>query len=300
MRVVLTGSTGLIGSALARRLEVAGHTVARLVRRIPRPGTAEIYWNPGTGRLTPASLEGFDAVVHLAAESLDGLWTAKRKQSIYESRVAGTRLLAGALAAVRHRPSALVCASAIGFYGNRGSERLTEQSPPGSGFLAHVCLDWEAASTAARESGIRVAAVRLGIVLSREGGALPKMLAPFRMGVGGKFGNGGQYWSWITLEDAVEAFVRALEDDSISGPVNAVAPEPVTNLEFTRILGAALSRPTFFSVPAFAARLVLGEMGQELLLSGARVVPSRLQASGFTFRHPTLPEALKALGVGPR
>ena len=293
MRVLVTGSTGLIGSTLVQRLQGRGDEIARMVRRPPRPGTGEIYWNPATGGLTPAALEGSDAVVHLAAESLDGRWTAERKKRIYESRVAGTGMLSRAITALKRPPHTLVCASAIGFYGNRGDEVLTEESRSGEGFLAEVCRNWEDASAPAERSGIRVVRLRMGIVLSRLGGALPRMLAPFRMGLGGKFGSGLQYWSWISLEDVVEVFVRALDDGSLQGAVNAVAPEPVRNREFTRELGAALSRPTLFSVPAFAARLLLGEMGNELLLSSARVLPARLEASGFPFRHPRLREALR-------
>ncbi len=297
MKILVTGSTGLIGSALVERLKGAGERVFRLVRRPPRPGADELFWNPASAGLAPAALEHFDAVVHLAGESLSGRWTSERKRRIYDSRVGGTRILSDTLASLREPPRALICASAVGYYGNRGDEVLTEESPPGSGFLASVCRDWEGASAAAERRGIRVTRLRLGIVLSGLGGALPKMLPPFRMGLGGRFGSGRQYWSWISLGDLVEVVVRVLTDDALSGAVNAVSPNPATNLEFTRELGAALSRPTVFAVPGFVARLALGEMGDEMLLSSARVIPARLEAAGFRFRHPVLCEALRHILV---
>ncbi len=295
MNVLVTGSTGLIGSALVERLAGAGERAVRLVRRAPRPGADELFWDPARAGVAAAALENFDAVVHLAGASLTGRWTSQRKREIYESRVTSTRVLSEALSSLRSPPRALICASAVGYYGDRSDEVLTEESSLGSGFLAEVCRDWESASAAAERKGIRVTRLRTGIVLSARGGALPKMLPPFRMGVGGRFGSGRQYWSWISLEDLVEIFMRVLSDDALSGAINAVSPNPVTNLEFTRELGRALSRPTFLAVPAFAAKLALGEMANEMLLASARVVPARLQAAGFRFQSPALPAALRRI-----
>jgi uncharacterized protein (TIGR01777 family) len=293
-RVVVTGASGLIGGALVARLVGQGIQVDPLVRRTPRPGTTEIRWDPAGGEIDVAGLEGADAVVHLAGESIAaGRWTGARRNAIRRSRVEGTRLLAGALARLERRPAVLVSASAIGYYGDRGDEVLTENSPGGMGFLAEVAREWEAATQAASHGGIRVVVLRIGLVLAAKGGALPRMLLPFKLGLGGPLGSGRQYVSWIALEDLLDAIEFALTMPTLAGPVNAVAPGPVTSREFARILGRVLHRPAVLPVPALAIRLALGEMGQALLLAGARVVPARLEAAGFRFRHPGLEAALR-------
>jgi hypothetical protein len=301
LRVAVTGATGLVGSALVTALRAAGHRVDRVSRRPPRPGTTDIQWDPARGRLDPRALEGADAVVHLAGESIAaGRWTASAKARIRESRVGGTRLVADTLAGLDRRPRVLVSASAIGYYGHRGSEALTEDSPPGTGFLAEVARAWEAAADPARAAGIRVVHPRLGIILAGQGGALPQMLRPFRLGLGGPIGGGRQYWSWIALADVIRVVELVLAVESFAGPVNAVAPAPVTNREFARALGRALARPTLVPLPAPAVRLLMGEMGQALLLDSARVLPRRLERAGFRFRHPDLASALRdALAEGP-
>jgi uncharacterized protein len=293
--VAVTGASGLVGSALVSSLTVGGHRVMALVRRAPRPGESALRWDPSSGAITPAGAAGADAIVHLAGDSIMGLrWTGEKKRRIRESRTTATRLLVQTLTRLPKPPAVLVCASGIGYYGSRGDEVLSEESRPGTGFLAELAREWEAAAAAAIAQGIRVVHLRLGIVLSAKGGALAKMLTPFRLGLGGPIGDGAQWMSWIALDDVIGAIRHALTTDSLRGPVNAVAPAPVTNAEFTRILGRVLGRPTLLPLPAFAARLALGEMADELLLASQRVVPSRLQASGYTFRHPALEETLRA------
>jgi uncharacterized protein (TIGR01777 family) len=295
LRVAVTGASGLIGSALVPVLRAAGHRVDCLSRRPPRAGTTDIPWDPARGRLDPRALEGVDAVVHLAGESIAALrWTASVKERIRRSRVEGTRLLSGALGVLARPPRVLVSASAVGYYGSRSDAPLTEESAPGAGFLAGVCREWEAAADSARAAGIRVVHPRLGIVLAGQGGALPRIARPFRLGVGGVIGSGRQYWSWIGIDDLVRVIELCLGLDSLAGPVNAVAPAPATNTEFTRALGRVLGRPTLVPLPALAVRLLLGEMGQTLLLDSARVVPRHLERAGFRFRHPDLEEALRA------
>jgi len=300
LRVAVTGSTGLVGSEVAAGLSAAGQEVVHLVRRAPAPGEAAVRWDPAKGEIDAAGLEGLDAVVHLAGENVgSGRWSSARKAAIRHSRVNGTRLLCDALAGLDRPPKTLVCASAIGYYGNRGEEPLTEESPPGVGFLAEVCREWESASEPAVRKGIRVVTLRIGIVLSPKGGALAQMLPPFRAGFGGVLGGGRQYVSWIALDDLSLVIFHALRRGDLSGPVNAVAPRPVTNREFTEALGKALSRPTPFPVPAFALRIALGrEMADSLLLASARVVPRRLEETGFQFRFPELPAALRHLLAG--
>lgn len=296
MRIAVTGATGLIGRALVRALAAAGHRVDRVSRRAPAPGSTDVQWDPERGRLDPQALAGIDAAVHLAGESIAaGRWTSTVRARIRESRVGGTRLLAATLARLDPPPRVLVSASAVGYYGDRGDEPLDEASPPGSGFLADVAREWEAAAEPARAAGIRVVTPRIGLVLAREGGALGRMLLPFRLGLGGVVGSGRQYWSWITLPDLVRVLERALEDASLAGPVNAVAPGPVTNREFTRTLGRVLGRPAVLPLPAAAVRVLLGEMGEALLLGGARVLPRRLERAGFQFQHPGLEGALRAV-----
>ena len=289
--VAVTGASGLVGSALLPLLAAGGHRVTRCVRRGAKEG--EVTWDPQTG-LDTAALGGVDALVHLAGENIAaGRWTAAVKERIRTSRVQGTRTLCEGLARMQPLPKVLVCASAIGYYGNRGDEELSEQSPGGGGFLADVVRDWEAAAQPARDAGIRVVNVRFGVILSAEGGALAKMLLPFKLGAGGRVGSGRQYWSWIAIDDAAGAIYHAIMTDSLAGPVNTVAPNPVTNTEFTRVLGRVLKRPTFMPLPAFAARLALGEMADELLLSSTRVAPRELQRTDYVFLYPTLEPALR-------
>ncbi len=293
MKILVSGSTGLVGSTLIPFLTTGDHSVVRLVR-----GTSEqgVRWDPAQGEIETAKLEGFDAVVHLAGENISGgRWNDERKERIRDSRIKGTRLLAGALAKLKKKPKVLVCASAIGFYGDRGEEVLGEDAAAGEGFLSSVCVDWEKAADAARAAGIRVVHLRFGVVLASGGGALAKMLLPFKLGLGGVIGDGDQYMSWVTVDDAVGMIHYAIENDALAGPVNAVAPNPVTNREFTKTLGAVLSRPTLIPVPAFGVRLALGEMADELLLSSTRVVPNKLRESGYAFRFADLESALRHL-----
>lgn len=291
LRVAVTGSSGLIGTELTRRLEAEGHTVLRLVRRPPR-GAGEVEWNP-EGRTDAAALEGVDAVVNLAGENVGERWTAERKRRIRESRVDGTRRLAEALAGLSARPKVLVNASGVGIYGDRGDERLDEMSSHGDDFLARVVRDWEAAAEPARDAGVRVLLLRLGVVLSARGGALATMLPPFRLGAGGTMGSGRQWMSWIALGDVVDLVMRSLTDEALAGPVNAVAGS-VTNAEFTRTLGRVLGRPTLMTVPTFALKLAFGEMAGSTILISQRVEQRRLMQMGYSFRHPELEGALRA------
>jgi hypothetical protein len=294
MKILVTGANGLIGGTLVPFLTTGGHEVVRLTRGPTRAGAAS--WDPERGTIDREALEGLDAVVHLAGENIStGRWTAEKKARIRDSRVEGTRLLCEALAGLRRRPTVLVAASAIGFYGHRGRDVVDEDSAPGGGFLADVCREWEAATVSAAAAGVRVVNLRIGVVLSATGGALASLLTPFKLGVGGPVGSGRQYMSWIAIDDVADAILFALTTPSLAGPVNAVAPTPVTNAEFVRTLGAVLSRPAILPLPAFAVRLLFGEMGEELLLSSTRVEPHRLQAAGFTFRFPTLEPALRHL-----
>lgn len=297
MRVLVSGSSGMVGTALISRLESSGDMVTRLARRQPRPNGGKDFavWDPEGSSLDERALEGHDAVVHLAGESIShGRWTAEKKKRIRESRVRGTQLLSEAITRLSSRPEVLVCASAIGYYGDRGDEILTEESGSGSGFLAEVCREWEAATEAARRAGIRVVILRFGMILSPLGGALKTMLPIFRLGLGGTFGDGRQWMSWIALKDVVEAIVHVTAAHELSGPVNTVSPNPVRNEEFTSVLGRTLHRPTLFAVPAAVARLALGDMAQELLLASARVFPRRLDDSGFQFRYSDLDQALRS------
>ncbi len=295
MHVVVSGSRGLVGSALVPLLTTGGHRVTRLVRRATA-GPDEAAWDPMRRQMDASRLDGADAVVHLAGENIAaGRWTPARKAEIRRSRVDGTRNLCEVLARLPRPPKVLVSASAIGLYGDRGAEVLTEESAPGTGFLTDVCREWEAATEPASRAGIRVVNLRFGMVLSPRGGALRKLLLPFRLGMGGRIGDGRQFTSWIALDDAVGVIHHALCEESVRGPVNAVAPGPVTNAEFTRTLARVLRRPTLLPVPAFAARLAFGEMADALLLAGARVMPARLQASGYRFRFPDLESALRHL-----
>jgi uncharacterized protein len=294
MIIAVTGSTGLIGTALVESLEAVGHVVRRVVRTTPRDARLEVQWNPAAGTIDAAGLAGVDSVVHLAGAGVAAKrWRPSYKAEIRDSRTRGTKLLCETLARMQQKPSVLVSASAVGYYGDRGDELLDESSPPGKGFLAEVCKDWEAATAPARDAGIRVVNLRIGVVLDAKGGALSQMLTPFKLGAGGVIGSGGQYISWITLEDIVRAIQFALASAALSGPVNGVAPEPVTNREFTKTLGRVLRRPTMFPMPAFAARMAFGEMADEMLLGGSRVQPRALTSAGFQFNHPMLEPALR-------
>ena len=300
MKVIVTGSTGLVGRALVRSLLADGHEVTRLVRgdsqAFRAPGTAAARWDPERGEVDAQALEGHDAAVHLAGENVgEGRWDEEKKRRIMESRVKGTTLLASALAGLNAKPGVLVSASATGFYGDRGPEILREESASGSDFLSEVCREWEKGTLQASHAGIRVVHLRIGVVLAGEGGALQKMLTPFKLGLGGKIGGGGQYVSWITLEDLVGVIRRAIEDESLRGPVNTVAPQPLTNEEFTKAIGRALGRPTFFAMPAFAARLAFGETADALLLASTRVEPARLKEAGHQFKHPEIDGALRSV-----
>ncbi|HEV2380891.1 MAG TPA: TIGR01777 family oxidoreductase [Terriglobia bacterium] len=296
MKVLVTGSSGFLGSALTRSLTTGGHSVTRLVRPGTKPGPSQIVWDPSAGRLDPNSIEGFDAVLSLAGENIaGGRWTPERKRLLRDSRVKSTLLLAETLARLSRQPRVLVAASATGYYGDRGDEMLTEASAPGSGFLAEVCRAWEDSTRPAAAAGIRVVNVRFGIVLSAAGGALAKMLPPFKAGVGGPVGSGRQYMSWIALDDVVRVIEHAFVTDSLAGPVNVVAPEPLTNREFARTLGRVLGRPALLPLPAFAVRLLFGEMGDALLIASARVRPSRLEAANYRFLYPELEGALRRL-----
>lgn len=251
-------------------------------------------WDPESGLANPARLESIDAVVHLAGESIaGGRWNDTMKRKIRNSRVIGTRSLVKSIAAVEKRPKVLVCASAIGFYGDRGAQEMSEASEAGTGFLPDVCKEWEAEANAAKDLGLRVVNVRIGVVMSPKGGALAKMLLPFKLGAGGIVGSGKQYWSWVGLHDLTRIIAHCINDDSMEGPVNAVSPEPLTNKEFTKVVGSVLHRPTIFPLPAFMAKIVLGEMAEALLLASTRVIPGKLQKSGFKFDHSDLQSCLK-------
>jgi len=293
-RILMSGASGLLGGALLPSLEAAGVDVVCLVRGAAR-NAGQLAWNP-MGELAPSAVSGFDSVIHLAGESVVGRWTAAKRQAIRESRVQGTKTLAGALARTDRKPRVFICASAIGFYGDRGDEFLTEESPAGSGFLAQVCQEWEAASRIATDAGIRTVNVRIGLVLSTKGGALAKMLPVFRMGAGGRLASGQQWWSWIHVDDIVGAIHHILRTDALSGPVNLVAPNPARNEDFTKMLASVLHRPALFPVPGFALGLAFGRLAAaEMFLSSTRVQPAKLEASAYTFRFNDLQSALESL-----
>jgi uncharacterized protein (TIGR01777 family) len=290
LRIALTGATGMLGTALTPVLAAAGHVVVPISRREIAGG---IRWDPIEGRLDAAALDGIDAVIHLAGESLaDGRWTADRKAVLRQSRVASTRLLATTIASRPTPPKVLICASAIGFYGDRGDEELDEQSPGGTGFLADLVRDWEGSADPARAAGIRVVHARFGVILSREGGALAKMVGPFKLGLGGPFGDGQQWLSWVAMADVLGILTMALDDHRLAGPVNVTAPNPSRNHDFATALGAELGRPAVVPIPAFALRLALGEMADEALLFSSRVLPRRALDAGYRFRFPELRAAL--------
>lgn len=292
--IAVTGASGLVGHALVSALRERGYRVLRLVRRAPSADD-EVAWNPGQGTIDADALRGSSGAIHLAGDNVaEGRWTEAKKARIRDSRILGTTLLANALARLDPRPSTLVSASAIGYYGVRGDEVLDETSTSGTGFLASVCREWEAAAEPALDAGIRVVNARIGVVLASEGGALQKMKTPFLLGIGGRIGDGRQYMSWITLADLVSSLIFCLENEALAGPVNLVSPEPATNADFTKTLGRVLKRPTVLPVPKFALRLGAGaEMADEMLVGGTRVVPAALQAHGFVWEHPTLEPALR-------
>jgi uncharacterized protein (TIGR01777 family) len=295
-RIVVTGSSGLIGRELVTGLQSRGFEVLRLVRRAPAADD-EVRWDPEGGTIDTTGLAGVTGAVHLAGDNIaSGRWTAAKKAKIRDSRVRGTELLAGALAELSPKPHVLVSGSGVGYYGMRGAEPLDESASAGSGFLASVCREWEAATSAAERAGIRVVHARIGIVLAAQGGALPKMKVPFALGVGGRIGDGSQYMSWIALSDLVSSLVFALKRDDLEGPVNCVSPTPVTNAEFSATLGRVLKRPAVLPVPKLALRLAVGsEMANEMLIGGARVIPAALRAHGFEWEHVTLEPALRSL-----
>ena len=296
MDVVVSGSSGFIGTPLLARLTEAGHRPIRLVRRPPAAGADEIEWDIDRGRIDAEALDGVGAVIHLAGAGIgDKRWNDAYKQVLTESRTKGTSLLASTLAGLNTPPKVFVCGSAIGFYGDRGDEILTEESEPGTGFLPDMVQKWEASAQSAIDAGIRTTFARTGIVLSKDGGALEKLLLQFKFFLGGKMGNGAQWMSWISLQDEVRAILHLLESD-LSGPVNLTAPAPTTNADLAKAIGQAVGRPSFMPVPTFGPRLLLGkEMADVLLFEGARILPARLEASGFTFNHPELETALSAV-----
>ncbi len=291
MKIAVTGASGLIGSAIVPALETSGHEVVRLVRRAAE-GPSELAWDPAAGSIDADGLAGVDGVVNLSGATIGRRWTAARKREILASRVDSTSLLARTLAALEPRPKVLVCAGGVGIYGDRGDEILTEESDLGSGFLADVGIAWEAAAEPARAAGIKVVNFRQGIVLSRRGGALARLLTPFKLGLGGRVGSGRQWWSWVSMDDLVGAYRFVLKGD-LEGPVNLVSPSPATNVQFVKALGRALRRPTVFPLPVVAVRTMFGEMGDAALLQGQRALPARLLEAGFALRYPELDAALR-------
>ncbi len=296
IKILMTGASGLLGSALIPFFTTGGHIVHTLVRRVPFPEKDESFWDPEKKKLDPSVFDGADAVIHLAGEHIgEGRWTDEKKRIIIESRTKGTSLIADTISKLSSPPPVLICASAIGYYGNRGDKILTEDDQPGDDFISKVCSKWEKSAQATVDKGIRTVFMRIGIALSPAGGALSRLLLPFRAGLGGKIASGSQYMSWVGIDDVIGAFFHVLADNKIAGPVNVVSPNPVTNLEFTKTFGKVLSRPAVFSIPAAAINLAFGEMGREVLLSSTRVMPQKLIESGYRFRNPDLSGALSHL-----
>ncbi|HKW89135.1 MAG TPA: TIGR01777 family oxidoreductase [Candidatus Acidoferrales bacterium] len=300
MKILVSGSSGFVGTALCASLRREGHTLGRLTRSgsITASGYADeaIRWEPPTGSLDLAAMEAADAVVHLAGASIaSGRWTQAKKELLRASRIDSTRHLVGGIAKLKHKPRVFICASAIGYYGDRGHEILTESSAPGNDFLSRLCVEWEAAASEAERIGIRVVMLRFGIILDAHGGALPRILLPFRFGAGGRLGSGKQWMSWIALEDVVAIIHHAIGNDSLRGPMDTVSPNPITNIEFTKIVAKVLHRPALFPAPRFALRLALGEMADALLFSSQRVIPEKLAELRYSFRHPDLQEALRSI-----
>ena len=295
MKIAVSGASGLVGRALVNELEAKGHQVLKLVRSDKLLEQGEVYWNPVEGQIQLEKLEGLDCVFHLAGENVaQGSWTEEKKRSIRESRVLGTCFLVSEILKLEKKPKVWINASAIGFYGSRGDKILDESSQPGTGFLADVCREWEE-ETLKISQHMRLVVARIGVVMSCQGGALKKMLTPFRLGFGGKTGSGAQYFSWISISDVVKILIEAMTNDSIRGPINVVSPNSCTNLEFARTLAWVLKRPSFFSLPTIAVKLFFGEMGDDLLLSSTRVTPKRLLEMGFEFENPNLEEALSSI-----
>jgi uncharacterized protein (TIGR01777 family) len=297
MKIFVSGATGLVGTELARILRAAGHDVRRLVRAPAQTSGDDVLWNPQRGELDARAIAGANAVINLSGESIaEGRWTGEKKHRILESRINSTRTLAETFSQMPDPPQVFLSASAIGYYGSRGDELLTEESGPGSGdYLSGVCRDWEAATQPAADKGIRVVLARFGVILSSKGGALKKMLLPFKLGLGGRIGNGRQYMSWVAMDDVIGALMHCLASGSLRGPVNIVAPDPVTNVEYTATLARVLKRPAISPMPAFAARLIFGQMADELLLSSQRVEPKKLLSHQYAFRFATLEPALRHL-----
>jgi len=295
LKITATGASGLVGTALLPFLRMQGHDANRLIRVKDSRSCCDFYWNPEELEVDASAFEGVDAVVHLSGENIAGRWSTSKRRKIRDSRIRSTAFLSEAIAGLGQPPKVLICASAVGYYGDGGSEWLAEDSEAGTGFLAEVCQEWEAATSTASSAGIRVVNLRIGMVLSAKGGALARMLLPFKMGLGGIIGSGEQYWSWISIEDLCAAIHHVIVTETLSGPVNAVAPNPVTNREFTKALGAVLSRPTALPMPAFAVRLAFGEMADALLLASSRVKPAKLLQTGCTFQHANVEDALHHL-----
>jgi uncharacterized protein len=294
MKVLIAGASGLVGSALVSKLKTESAEVTRLVRSAAKSG--EIEWHPDRGSIDAPALEGFDAVINLAGDGIaNGRWTEEKKRRIKNSRVNGTRLLSETMANLSRKPKTFINASAIGFYGSRGDELVDEDSSPGEGFLAGVCRQWESATAPAEQAGIRVVKLRLGVILTKDGGIMGSMLRPFKLGLGGKVGSGQQVISWVAMDDVVAVINFILHNESLRGPINAVAPQPVTNEEFTKTLGRVLSRPTIMTMPAFAARLAFGEMADEMMLSSTRVAGKVLNDAGFKFQFPELEGAVRSM-----
>jgi uncharacterized protein (TIGR01777 family) len=292
-KILISGAAGFIGTPLTDLLTDRGDTVVKLTRGAS--GDGAIHWDPAAGELDAAAVDGFDSVIHLAGESIAGLWTKKKKQAIVSSRRDGTTLLAEALAATANKPESLISSSAIGLYGSRGDEVLTEDSGVGEGFLADLVKIWEESAQPARDAGIRVVNLRLGLVTAESGGMMGPMKPAFKLGVGGKLGDGDQWWSWVTLDDVVNAFVYAVDNPAVTGPFNVAAPNPVTNAQFTKSLGSVLHRPTFLPAPKFALKTFAGEMADEMLLASQRVDSSKLSDAGFEFSDTELDPALKKI-----
>jgi len=295
MDILISGASGLAGTALSEALTARGDSVYSLVRSLNEESDTAIYWNIKDQQIDKSRLEGFDAAIHLAGKNIAGIWTPKFKRELRDSRVYGTKLLTETFAGLKNPPSVFLSASAVGFYGDTGTVAVDEDSPaPAEGFLPILACEWEGAVSEAFKKKSRVCVMRLGVVLSKEGGALKKMLLPFKLGLGGRVGDGKQYFSWVSIEDVVGAFLFCLDTASVEGPVNVVSPNPVTNSEFTKALGNVLKRPTIIPLPAFVVKVVLGEMGENLLLASTRVKPTKLLAAGYTFRHKKVDEALQA------
>jgi uncharacterized protein (TIGR01777 family) len=301
MKILITGASGLVGTAATNGLRAEGHTVAHFVRPGREAAAGDVRWDPSAATMDLAAMEGADAVVHLCGASIaDGRWTTERKRILRSSRLGPTRVLVDAMAKLQRKPRVFLAASAIGYYGNRGDEVLTEASANGSDFLPQLTRDWEAESTRAQSFGIRTVLLRFGVILTMSGGALPKMVTPFKFGMGGRLGSGRQWMSWVALEDVVGAIGAALADERFAGPVTVVAPNPVRNADFTRGLASAVRRPALFPAPAFMLRLALGELADALLLGSQRVQPEKLGAAGFKFRYVDLESALRAIVVEGR